>query len=108
VYSSQVNPLENHVLDEPPECGSYLEVLIPCSECMERGIDPTKENTHFHAPGITRMKEIACEYCKGTGKVVRYLSEDALIDYIIVRLAGKIPDILSKMKEEVVRDVMES
>lgn len=67
-----------------------------------------KDSVFTHLPGITDIDQLACDVCKGTKRVVKYLGEDALVDYVITRLADRIPHIVSKMKEEAVKEVMES
>ena len=71
-------------------------------------VDMAKDAVFTHMPGTTRMDQLACYICEGTGRKTMYLGEDALINFVIIRLADRIPDILSGMKEEAVKQVMES
>jgi hypothetical protein len=107
VSSSVANDRLEHLASaDPPSDGSCLEVLVPCQDCMGRGTDASKDALYL--PGTTAVRDILCESCRGTGRTVRYLDEDALVDYVIARMSERIPDILKRMKEEAVRDVMES
>ena len=67
-----------------------------------------KDTVFVHTPGTTRMDQLACDVCGGMGRKIMYLNENDLINFVIVRLADKIPDILFAMKEETIKQIMES
>lgn len=103
--------LAGHASADAPDVGnpeSYLTLSSPCLSCGGRGVDVAKDATYIHMMGTSELSELRCDDCRGSGREVKHLAECELMDFVIQKLADRMPDLLARLKEEVVKEVMES
>ena len=104
--------LAGHASTDAPAAGdpeSYLVLSSPCSLCGGSGIDHAKDATYVHMAGMPKEAQVLrCDKCRGSGREVRHLAECELMDFVIQKLAERMPDLLARLKEEAVKEIMES
>lgn len=92
-------------LSEEPDGPACVELSLECPACGGTGTDPAAP---MPIAGVTQIEEVRCKECLGARRVRRWASLSALTDYLTASLVGRLPRVLRAVKEEAVRDLMES
>lgn len=101
------------LLGESPDDVKFMDlpavrVAVECSECSGGGIDPMTVEIGNPVGSGMRVENLICKKCGGKGFLARWAPVDALGDLVLASFAGKVPKLLKMLKEQTVRDLMES
>jgi len=101
--------LESRLVDEPRDSvAPHIQISVRCVGCLGSGLDPAKVVGGSVVSYVERADDVHCGACDGTGRVKRWISAYDLQRFVVESVAAGMADLISMMKEQSVRDVMES